>query len=244
MGALIILLGIVIFLIGGLLFLVAAFRESIWWGLACLFLPVVSFFFLIVHWREARKPFFLQLLGFVVLLVGVIISPQTLHRWKPSLPAFVWFVYFTAKDFRAFVPLLLGFSIHFPTAPCGTHYQYFSLPAFFMRPPATRLVDVLVRAISGPAARAYRRTALRSVVPWPFNERKFLFSFLVLWYFHGTIEQFFPIPPAGIPELRAPASVWPGVDGIVHIRARPLTSKQIKSVPLDSYSLKASQNNN
>ncbi|MEI6077912.1 MAG: hypothetical protein WCS94_20190 [Verrucomicrobiota bacterium] len=80
MGALIIILGIVIFAIGGLLFLIAAFRESIWWGLACLFIPVVQLFFLIVHWPKARKPFFFQLLGFVVLLVGFLISPQTLHH--------------------------------------------------------------------------------------------------------------------------------------------------------------------
>ncbi len=80
MGALIILLGIVIFVIGGLFFLVAAFRESIWWGLACLFIPIVSLFFLIVHWRVAGKPFLIQLLGFADLAVGAIISPQTLHR--------------------------------------------------------------------------------------------------------------------------------------------------------------------
>ncbi len=70
MGALIILLGLAIFVIGGLFFLVAAFRESIWWGLVCLFLPIVSFF-LIAHWREARKPFFLQLLVFIPLRPGV-----------------------------------------------------------------------------------------------------------------------------------------------------------------------------
>lgn len=80
MGVLIILLGIVIFVIGGFLFLVAAFRESIWWGLACLFLPIVPLFFLIVHWRHAKKPFFIQLAGFAVMLAGAIISPQTLHR--------------------------------------------------------------------------------------------------------------------------------------------------------------------
>ncbi len=80
MGTAIILLGVIICLIGGLLFLVAAFRTSIWWGLACLFLPIVSLFFLIVHWSEAKKPFFLQLAGFVVILVGAFISPQTLHR--------------------------------------------------------------------------------------------------------------------------------------------------------------------
>ena len=80
MGALIIILGIAIFAIGGLFFLVAAFRESIWWGLACLFVPIVPLFFLIVHWRDAKKPFFLQFVGFAVLVVGAILSPQTLHR--------------------------------------------------------------------------------------------------------------------------------------------------------------------
>jgi len=80
MGALIILLGIVIIVIGGLGFLIAAFRESILWGLACLFIPIVQLFFLIVHWPEAKRPFFLQLLGLAVLIVGAILSPQTLHR--------------------------------------------------------------------------------------------------------------------------------------------------------------------
>jgi hypothetical protein len=80
MGALILILGAIIFVIGGFLFLVAAFRESIWWGLACLFLPIVPLFFLIVHWRDAKKSFFIQLAGFAVMLIGAIISPQTLHR--------------------------------------------------------------------------------------------------------------------------------------------------------------------
>jgi len=80
LGALLVILGLVIALFGGLMFLVAAFRESIWWGLACLFLPFVSFFFLIVHWRVAKKPFFLQLLGLAVMVIGAILSPQTLHR--------------------------------------------------------------------------------------------------------------------------------------------------------------------
>jgi FtsH-binding integral membrane protein len=50
------------------------------WGLACLFVPIVSLFFLIVHWSKARRPFFLQLLAFVLFLVGFIISPQAIHR--------------------------------------------------------------------------------------------------------------------------------------------------------------------
>ena len=74
------LLGLAIFIVGGIWFLVAAFRESVLWGLACLFIPIVSLFFLIVHWPEAKRPFFLQLVAFVMILVAVIINPQALHR--------------------------------------------------------------------------------------------------------------------------------------------------------------------
>ena len=79
-GAVIAILGIAIAFFGGLWFLVAAFRESIWWGLACLFIPIVSLFFLVVHWPQARKPFLLQLLGIVIIAVAIIVSPHTPHR--------------------------------------------------------------------------------------------------------------------------------------------------------------------
>ncbi len=74
------LLGLVIFVVGGIGFLIAAFRESIWWGLGCLFIPIVQIIFLIVHWQATRKPFSLQLVGFVVILAGAILNPQTIHR--------------------------------------------------------------------------------------------------------------------------------------------------------------------
>ena len=61
--------------------LVRAFSESIVWGLGCLFLPLVSLFFLIVHWRQAKDPFFLQLLG-----IGVIFGAALLGG---DLPGFM-----------------------------------------------------------------------------------------------------------------------------------------------------------
>jgi hypothetical protein len=73
-------LGFVIFIIGGFWFLIAAFRESVLWGLACLFIPIVPLFFLIVHWPEAKRPFFLQLLAFVMIIAGFFLNPQALHR--------------------------------------------------------------------------------------------------------------------------------------------------------------------
>ena len=75
-----IVVGLLMLIVGGFWFLIAAFRESVLWGLACLFVPIVQLFFLIVHWPEAKRPFFFQLLALVLIIVGFIISPQTFHH--------------------------------------------------------------------------------------------------------------------------------------------------------------------
>ncbi|WP_257227369.1 hypothetical protein [Acinetobacter sp. YH12070] len=56
-------LGLAIILIGGLGFLIAAFKTSILWGLGCLLFYPISIVFLILYWQDARNPFFLQLIG-------------------------------------------------------------------------------------------------------------------------------------------------------------------------------------
>jgi hypothetical protein len=70
-GALVMWLGFGLMLLGGVLFLVAAFREGMLWGLGVLFLPLVSLIFLILAWPRAKGPFFLQLYGLVFILLGV-----------------------------------------------------------------------------------------------------------------------------------------------------------------------------
>ena len=68
-------LGLVIFLIGSLGYLVATFRVGILWGLSCMFLPFVSFIFLFVHWKVAAKPFFVSMLGVAILFSGTLLVP-------------------------------------------------------------------------------------------------------------------------------------------------------------------------
>jgi len=63
-------IGIGIIFIGGIGFLIAAFKESIWWGLGCIFISPVSLIFLILNWSEAKNPFFLQLLGIAIVFVA------------------------------------------------------------------------------------------------------------------------------------------------------------------------------
>jgi len=57
------ILGCALVLVGDIFMLVAAFRTTVWWGLGCLFVPLVQLFYLYTHWRAAKGPFFLQMLG-------------------------------------------------------------------------------------------------------------------------------------------------------------------------------------
>lgn len=74
---LLVYLGFFIVLIGSIGFLIAAFKNSILWGIGCLLLSPISIVFLILHWNEAKNPFFLQLIGIAVVFVGSLtISPH------------------------------------------------------------------------------------------------------------------------------------------------------------------------
>ena len=74
-GMIILGIGGIISLIGGIWFLVVAFRQSVWWGLGSIFIPFVSLIFLIMHWADAKKPFFVSLLGAVIIIVVAILMP-------------------------------------------------------------------------------------------------------------------------------------------------------------------------
>ena len=70
-GVIVMWVGLALMLVGALLFVIAAFREGILWGLAVLFLPIVSIIFLIVHWHRAKDPFLMQVSGFIFVLIAV-----------------------------------------------------------------------------------------------------------------------------------------------------------------------------
>lgn len=67
------LTGFVMMVIGGVRFLISAFRTSILWGLGCIFVPFCKLIYLFVHWEEAKSGFFLYLKGaFALILAGVL----------------------------------------------------------------------------------------------------------------------------------------------------------------------------
>ena len=84
LGISLVLLGGVLAFIGNIWFLVAAFRVSIWWGLACLFLPFVSFFFLIVHWNVAKRPFFYILFSIILLIAVIPVMVYNLKQFRET----------------------------------------------------------------------------------------------------------------------------------------------------------------
>lgn len=65
-----------IILIGAIGFLIAAFKNSILWGLGCLLFSPISIVFLVLYWQDAKNPFFLQLIGILIVFLGAMfISP-------------------------------------------------------------------------------------------------------------------------------------------------------------------------
>ena len=68
------IIGCLVSAIGGIMILVAAFREGVMWGLGCLFLPFVNLIFVIVHWYEAKKGFLTSLVGFAIAIGGVFLA--------------------------------------------------------------------------------------------------------------------------------------------------------------------------
>ncbi len=61
MNELILYLGLAVFFIGGIGFLIAAFRTS-------------AIVYLIVHWQDAKGPFKIQVIGFVIMLIAAYMN--------------------------------------------------------------------------------------------------------------------------------------------------------------------------
>lgn len=69
-GMILLAVGAVLCLVGGIWFLIVAFRENVLWGLGCFFIPLVSLVFLAMYWKKAYKPFLVQLAGVVPVIAG------------------------------------------------------------------------------------------------------------------------------------------------------------------------------
>ena len=68
------LVGIMVALVGWIMIVVAAFRVSAGWGVGSLLIPLIALIFVITHWQDARRPFFIQLGGTALWLIGAMVT--------------------------------------------------------------------------------------------------------------------------------------------------------------------------
>ena len=71
MGILVII-GYLVMAVGGIMLLIAAFQESVLWGIGCLLVPFVALFFVITHWDTAKNGFLIQMAGLAIVVVGIL----------------------------------------------------------------------------------------------------------------------------------------------------------------------------
>jgi thiol-disulfide isomerase/thioredoxin len=85
-------LGVLIFLRGEIMYIMAAFRVSVVWGLCVLFINPAALLFLIMHWAEAKRAFLIQLAGLTFVLgAGVIAGltqPDGMDQWVSRAKAY------------------------------------------------------------------------------------------------------------------------------------------------------------
>lgn len=74
LGLILLVVGGIIAFVGGIMFLIVAFKESVLWGLACIFIPFASLVFLFMNWAKAKQSFFIQLGGAALLFLGIMLG--------------------------------------------------------------------------------------------------------------------------------------------------------------------------
>jgi hypothetical protein len=69
------LFGLVLWVVGSGMLIIKAFKAGFWWGLGSLLLTMpVLYIFIGMYWREARKGFWLHLLGSGLIAVGIYMA--------------------------------------------------------------------------------------------------------------------------------------------------------------------------
>lgn len=75
--------GWLVSIIGSIMLLIVAFKESVLWGLGCLFIPFVALVFIIMHWSISKRAFFIQLAGIALIFLAVILGGGSAHVSQP-----------------------------------------------------------------------------------------------------------------------------------------------------------------
>jgi hypothetical protein len=93
-GPALLVIGLVASLVGSVMVLWRAFRESVLWGLGCIFVPFVYIIFVIKHWDDTKKGFLIGVSGSVLVLAAAVLTPpipkqvpETVQEQASMVPA-------------------------------------------------------------------------------------------------------------------------------------------------------------
>jgi hypothetical protein len=71
MATALVIIGVIGMVIGGIGMLMAGFQEGMLWGIGMLLIPLVSLIFVLTHWQDAKKPFVVQVVGWLLFAAGM-----------------------------------------------------------------------------------------------------------------------------------------------------------------------------
>ena len=69
-GSIIFGLGMIVWFAGEVMLLTVAYRRSLVWFFGCLFIPFVSWIFLLLNAKQAWKPAVIATVGFIITGIG------------------------------------------------------------------------------------------------------------------------------------------------------------------------------
>jgi mycoredoxin len=79
------LLSLAVMGIGSIMCLVAAYRQSFFWGMACLLVPFASLVFIVKCWHEAKNGFLTTVAGLVAFAGVMMSTPATRNALATSM---------------------------------------------------------------------------------------------------------------------------------------------------------------
>ncbi len=73
-SVILLILGYGVVIVGELWMIIVTFKTGIWWGLGCLFIPLVELAYLVRYWKDARGPCGIQALGCILIIIALQIA--------------------------------------------------------------------------------------------------------------------------------------------------------------------------
>ena len=79
-------IGVILALVGSIMILVHAFKESVAWGLCALFIPFVLLIFAFMHWDQCKKGFGIWIAGVCFYLGSIFFFGEEIDKGNIQMP--------------------------------------------------------------------------------------------------------------------------------------------------------------